>query len=216
MNRALLAAAASVAVLAPAQGAQAQKPQPGAPAVTIAAKPNPVTFSSPVEITGKVDGAPVEVRLQVSATPTGTFTTVATGRTEKNGRYRLVHRPAINTYFRVLAATTPASQSPNLLVRVSPLVGLRVSDSTPAIGQRVRFSGIVRPAHNGRTVQVQRRSATGTWVTVARPTLRAVDSATSRYAVTLRVRRTAVYRTRILGHADHAAGVSRERTLTVH
>jgi hypothetical protein len=29
------------------------------------------------------------------------------------------------------------------------------------------------------------------------------------------VRRTAVYRVRILGHEDHAMGVSRERTLTV-
>jgi hypothetical protein len=32
----------------------------------------------------------------------------------------------------------------------------------------------------------------------------------------IRVRVSGVYRTRVLGHADHAMGISRERSLTVH
>ena len=49
-------------------------------------------------------------------------------------------------------------------VRVSPLVGLRVSDTTPSAGQRVRFRGTVRPPHDGTRVAIQRKRADGTWL----------------------------------------------------
>ena len=134
----------------------------------------------------------------------------------KNGGYSFVHKPVRNTYYRAVSSLKPPTQSGDLLVKVRMLVGLRVSDSTPRSGQRVRFSGIVRPAHDGRTASIQRRSSTGSWVTIARPTLRAVDAGTSRYVRTLRVRRSATYRVRVIGHADHAMGISRVRTLITH
>ena len=58
-------------------------------------------------------------------------------------------------------------------MKVAPLVGFRVSDSTPRAGSRVRFSGTVRPRHNGRRVYVQRKVGTGVFVTIRKTTLEA-------------------------------------------
>ena len=148
--------------------------------------------------------------------PAATFSTVGSAQTANNGTYTLVDRPARNTTYHVIAATSPVSQSPDVLVKVAMLVGMRVSDTTPARGARVRFSGIVRPPHNGRTAYVQKAASGGRWVTVARATLRALDAKSSRYAKTIRVRRSGTYRVRVLGHVDHAMGISRPRALTVH
>ena len=202
----------------PASAQKPQKPQkpytiPGP--VSISATANPTVFSTPVTITGRVQKAPAgtTVTLLRRTVPGTTFTGVATTSTAKNGTYRFVHRPARNTYYRAVAALQPPIQSGDLLVRVRTLVGFRVSDSTPAAGQRVRFSGIVRPRHNGRRAHIQRRSG-DRWITIARPILRSLDARTSRYRRTLRVRRSGAYRVRVLGHADHAKGISRERVLT--
>jgi len=218
-NAALAVALAAVTLTAGA--AQAQKnpaPYGESPNVSIKASANPVVFSSPVALTGRVRGAKggVPVTLQARLVGSAGFTTRATGRTSSNGSYRLTHRPATNVYYRVLAATAPATQSPTLLVRVRMLVGVRVSDSTPRRGSRVRFSGIVRPPHNGRRVAVQKRAPSGRWVTVARTRLRRLDASSSRYRRSVRVRRSGVYRVRVTGHDDHASGISRTRTLVVH
>jgi hypothetical protein len=185
--------------------------------VSITASPNPTVFSTPVVVTGDVKGAKggVVVTLQRRRSTGGAFTTIGTAKTDNAGRYRFGDRPSVNVYYRVLAATAPATQSGDLLVKVRMLVGLRVSDATPAAGARVRFSGIVRPPHNGRTASIQKLSGSR-WVTVARTTLRRLDAKSSRYRKTLRIRRSGSYRVRVTGHADHAAGISRTRTLTVH
>jgi hypothetical protein len=73
----------------------------------------------------------------------------------------------------------------------------------------VRFTGLVFPRHNGRRAYVQRRSPSGRWVTVGRPTLGAFDATSSRYTRRLRIRRTGVYRVKVNGHSDHATGYSR-------
>lgn len=224
-HRHLLASALLVlAATFAASGAQAQKPKPKPKPyeipgpVSIAATPNPSVFSTPVTISGRVEsaGGGVTVTLQGRAVPSTTYATLATARTENNGKYRFVQRPGGNTYYRVIAATSPQKQSGELRVNVAMLVGLRVSDATPARGARVRFSGIVRPRHNGRLAYIQKQSASGRFVTVARVRLRALDSRSSRYSKTLRVRRSGNYRVRVLGHSDHAMGISRTRTIVVH
>ena len=48
----------------------------------------------------------------------------------------------------------------------------------------------------------------------ARTTLEKATSTSSKYSLRVRVRNAATYRVRILGHADHAMGISRERVLT--
>ena len=207
----------------PTAAAAQKPPKPSKPhtipgPVSITAKPNPTIFSQPVSVTGDVTGAKagVVVTLQQRAATGGTYTAVATGQTDNAGRYALTNRPLVNVYYRVLAATSPAQQSGELLVRVRMLTGIRISDSTPKRGQRVRFFGIVRPAHTGRAVAVQRRSSTGRWVTLARTTLRSYDAQSSRYSRRVRIRRSGSYRVRVAGDADHATGLSRTRTVTVH
>lgn len=214
--------ACSVAVPAPAQKPK-PKPKPQQPytipgPVSISAKPNPTVFSTPVTITGRVDkaGAGVRVTLFRRTVPSTTWVGVSTANTVNNGGYTFTHRPARNTYYRVVAQMSPPVNSGDLLVPVRMLVGLRLSDSTPKRGSLVRFSGIVRPRHNGRRAYIQKRGSGGRWVTVKRTTLRSVDSRTSRYAVRIRVRSSGVYRARVLGHLDHAMGISRERAVTVH
>ena len=202
----------------PAKPAKPQKPATIQGPVSITAKPSTVVFGSSVALSGRVQNAVsgTTATLLRRILPSTTFAGTGTVTVDKNGDYAFTQRPARNTYYRVVSSLDPQTQSGDLLVKVSMLVGLRVSDSTPRRGQRVRFSGIVRPAHNGRTASIQRRTSTGSWVTIARPTLRAVDAGTSRYARTLRVRSSATYRVRVLGHYDHAMGISRERSLVTH
>ncbi len=217
--RLLLAAtlAIVVAALAVTSAVQAQKP-PKAGDVTLKASAAQVTFSTPVTLTGKVKGAKagVVVSLERRDADATTFVPAGTATTDGQGDYTFTQRPANSSVFRATAATTPPATSADTPVAVAPLVGLKVSDSTPRKGQRVRFRGTVRPQHDGTRVAIQRKRADGTWVTVKSPLLRDAGSTYSRYSKRFRVRRNGTYRTVIAAHADHAEGVSRERTLTVH
>ena len=139
---------------------------------------------------------------------------VETKPTDAKGDAAFTSRPRLNDSYRAIARTTPEQTSAESLVKVAPLVGFRVSDSTPRAGSRVRFSGTVRPRHNGRRVYVQRKVGTGAFVTIRRTTLESATSTSSKYSLRVRVRTAATYRVRILGHADHAMGISRERVLT--
>jgi hypothetical protein len=206
-----------VAALAVTSAVEAQKP-PKAGDVTLKASAAQVTFSTPVTLTGKVKGAKagVVVTLERRAADATTFVPAGTATTDGQGDYTFTQRPATSSVFRATAATTPPATSADTPVAVAPLVGLKVSDSTPRKGQRVRFRGTVRPQHDGMRVAIQRKRADGTWVTVKTPLLRDAGSAYSRYSKRFRIRRNGTYRTVIAAHADHAEGVSRERTLTVH
>ena len=205
--------------LAAAAAVSAQKPPkpPGQSDVTLTASANPVTFSQPLALTGSVKGARagVVVTLEGRAPTETVFAPLGTAPTDQKGDYAFTQRPSANVIYRATAATTPPVQSAELLVRVMPLVGLRVSDTTPSAGQRVRFRGTVRPAHDGRLLAIQRKGDDGKFVTVARTRLRDAGDDFSRYGRRVRVRRTGTYRTRVVGHDDHATGASRERTLTV-
>lgn len=208
-------------LLVPAAVSEAQKPaKPPAgsgpygmiPTVSITVRPNPVVIGSATTISGSLRSNTANVRISLqsrSYSPRGTFATIATTLTDRRGDYRFAPRPRVNTVYRVLAATQPAVRSSEPLVRVRMRVGVRTSRSIVRAGSFVRFTGRVFPRHNGRRAYIQRRSPTGRWVTVARPTLRTYDATSSRYSRRVRVRRTGVYRVKVLGHADHATGFSR-------
>ena len=217
MRSFLLASATIAAALIISATGLAQKP-PKAGDVTLKASAAQVTFPAPVTLTGKVKGAKagVVVSLERRDADSMTFVPAGTATTDGQGDYTFTQRPAKSSVFRATAATTPPATSADTPVAVAPLVGLRVSDSTPRKGQRVRFRGTVRPQHDGTRVAIQRKKADGTWVTVRTPLLRDAGSAYSRYSKRIRIRRNGTYRTVIAAHADHAEGVSRERTLTVH
>ena len=200
-------------VLAVTSEGEAQKPpKPGA--TTRKASPQQVTFSQPVALTGKIKGAKqaVTVTIERRAADAAAYVPVGTVTSDVNGDFAFADRPAKSSVYKATAGT---AASPEVAVAVAPLVGLKVGDSTPRKGQRVRFKGTVRPQHDGTRVAIQRKRADGTWATVRSPLLRDAGSAFSRYSKRIRIRRSGTYRTVIGAHADHAEGVSRERVLTV-
>lgn len=216
-----LAALAGLALVPAATAQKPPKPAPGTYAISLDAKPDPVVFTKPTTLSGRLAGpttAGVAMRLQQDTTlplgdkfeDAGQSTTTAT-----NGAFSFVVKPAVNTQYRVVAKTTPDTTSAATLVSVRPLVGLKLSTSTPTAGARVRFSGSVLPAHDGSTVSIQRRSSTGGWVTVAKTTLKDAGDTRSAYARRLRVKRDGVYRVKLPGHADHVNGYSAKRTIDV-
>ena len=201
-------------VLAIASEGSAQKPpKPGA--TSLKASAQQVTFSQPIALSGKVKGAKqgVTVTIERRAVNSTTYGPAGTATTDANGDFSFADRPAKSSVYKATAGT---AASPEVAVAVAPLVGLKVGDSTPRKGQRVRFKGTVRPQHDGTRVAIQRKRADGSWVTVRSPRLRDAGSSYSRYSKRIRIRRSGTYRTVIGAHADHAEGVSRERTLTVH
>jgi hypothetical protein len=213
----LLAAAALCVPVA----AQAQKPKPTPPGrqgVTLKTSTGQITFAQPVTATASVKGAKagVSVTLQRRRSTSQTWSDVETKSTDAKGDASYTVSPHYNVAYRAFVHTTPGQTSAEAPVNVAPLVGFRVSDTTPRAGKRVRFSGTVRPRHNGRRVYVQRKLGGGAFVTVRKATLRAATASYSRYSLRVKVRRTATYRVRILGHADHVMGISRERVLTTH
>lgn len=193
---------ASLAVLAivlvtPAWG----KPgPPSASSATISASTNPVVFGSSTQITGQVTGkkaAGATVNLQGEPFPYKSFSTVATTTANATGHYSFTVTPGLNTVYRVMAKTAPAATSSNLPVDVRVKVTRRVGTTTPAVGHRVRFSGFVLPAYNGKAVLIQRKTATG-WTTVARATLVAASplgsTPRSKYSKRIRFHKRGSYR----------------------
>jgi hypothetical protein len=227
---ALLAAFASVGIVAPLLLAgptvAAKPPKPpgpnGGPALSIAAAPTTVVFGASTVLSGKLTGskaAGVVVRIEQDTTaPLGDsfVPTTRTATTAGNGTWSVSVRPTVNALFHAVALTSPTVTSPVRRVNVRPAVRLSVSDSTPARGRLVRFSGAVAPAHDGRSVLIQRRGTDGVFRTVAKAVLRDAGTSRSTYSRRLRLRSTGVYRAKIAQHADHTNGYSARKTLTVH
>jgi hypothetical protein len=209
-----------------AAGTGPGNPPPPQNAVTIAAAPAAVTFGRATTISGQVSGpgnGGVQVTLEQNPYPfTGGFkATPVTTTTNATGGYTLSVTPSANTRYRVTVKTSPPVTSPETLVTVRVGVTLRLSDSTPAVGQSVKFSGIVVPAHNGKVAQIQKRTSTGAWRTIASATLVATTPlngvARSKYAKRIRIRHKGTFRVRVNpADGDHAAGFSGRRTARVH
>jgi|GEM_PF-3296009 len=210
---------------APAAAAQnnngnAPKP-PKTSAITLDAQPAPVVFSGVATLSGRVSGdkpGGVTVRLEADSTrPYGdAYVPVnVTATSDANGKYSFALKPLLNTQYRAIAQASPPVTSPAKLVLVRTLVGIRVSDSTPARGALVKFSGSVFPAHDGRRVAIQKRTSSGSFATVARTTLRDAGNTRSTYSRRVRVFRDGVYRVKISGDGDHINGFSRARTINV-
>jgi hypothetical protein len=184
--------------------------------LTLAAKPGTVTFGRSVTLSGKLTGANNggrTVTLRSDPFPFDNFNNAGTATTNTQGDYSFSQKPTVNTRYQSRSGN---EESGIVTVPVRPTVGLRLSDSTPRMGQRVRFAGRVCPEHDGRRVAIQRRTPAG-FRTVARATLKDVPGSTcSRYARRLTVRRDSIYRTVLPAHSDHARGTSRRRRADVH
>ena len=190
-------------------------PKPGgSPGLSIAAKPAIIVFGGATVISGRLSGQTntgQTVTLREDAFPFGGGgKSVASAVTNNRGDYTFTRRPGLNTIFR---ATVGSIRSANVLVNVRIRMSLRVSDSTPRVGQRVRFRGRACPTHNGLVVLIQRRSRTG-YRTVRRTTLKPATTC-SQYSRTFRIYRDGRYRV-TAKDADHARGFSRSRLLDAH
>lgn len=209
------AALASAAALLPAGALAAKPPAGGAEALTLLAAPSPVIAGSPVTLTGKLTAAKAanqKIALRSDPFPFDAFGNAGTASTNAAGDFILIQEPTVNTRYQARQGNL---ESLPVTVLVRPKVGLRLSDSTPQMGQRVTFSGRVCPEHDGRTVAIQRSSA-GRFKTVRRATLLDIPGSTcSRYSRKLTVSSDGRYRTVIAAHADHARGVSPSRRANV-
>ncbi|HYI19349.1 MAG TPA: fibronectin type III domain-containing protein [Solirubrobacteraceae bacterium] len=195
----------------------------GAPGVTLAADKAAVTFGNPVTLTGAVTGngaGGARVALAQQLYPFSTpFADVGEVTADGAGAFSFTATPAIATRYRVEAKSSPPVTSAEVTVGVRVRVGLKVSDKTPRRGQRVRFSGLVTPAHDGTVVKLQRRTREG-WKTRRTPTLKAATPldgvARSKYSTRLRVRSTGRYRAVVVPtDGDHLRGVSPRKRLRV-
>ena len=227
MRRVAALASGALALAIPAGVGVAQAPVQGSK-LTIEARPNPVNYLGSVVISGKLTGpkaAGETVELEENPYPfiDNDFRKVATTTTAANRDYGgagvsgFTRTPLVNTQYRTVAKTGPPTTSPVVTVLVRVRVSLRVSNSTPAPGELVRFSGSVRPEHDGKVARIQRRTAGGDWATVARARLRDVPGENrSRYSRRLRVSRDAAYRVRVTpADGDHVTGTSRRRAIDV-
>jgi hypothetical protein len=183
--------------------------------LTLAAQPTTLVAGRTVTLSGKLTGPnsdAKQVTLRTDPFPFDSFDNAGTATTNAQGDYTLAQKPTLNTRYQ---ARSGNDESAVVTVLVRPTVGLRLSDSTPRRGQRVRFSGRVCPEHDGARVAIQRRSGTS-FRTVARATLRDVPgSPCSSYRRGLRVRRDGTYRSVLRGHGDHTTGTSARRRANV-
>jgi len=174
--------------------------------VSISSTPQTVVWGQAAQLTGQVTGpgkAGQKVTLKADPYPyTGGFKpTGQTTTTSSSGTYALTVRPGRNTRYEVTVSTKTPATSPAVIVGVHVKVVIHVSTLRPHRGQLVRFFGTVTPAHNGRFVQIQRRTSTGAWRTVA--STRLVTGglvngvAVSKYAKRIRISRGGTYRVRV-------------------
>lgn len=210
--------------LACAGPAVAQKPpKAGKPnnSLTIKTSAGTVTFGKSVTLSGAVKNIAAGTVIEVHANPypyTGGFKpTGKTGVVDPAGNYAISGVvPQLHTQYKVVAKTSPPTESGTVFVRVRLRVSFRVSDSTPRRGSLVRFYGTVAPAHDGKPVLIQRLTSDG-YRTVARTTTRDNGDATSKYSRRLRVRRNGRYRVIVQSQdQEHLNGISRRRALRVH
>jgi hypothetical protein len=160
---------------------------------------------------GNVASATLVAAAPVNGIAVSSFSTRL--RLRSNATYRVSVSPNDGDH----AAGTSSPTGVTVHVKVT----LRLGTLRPAVGQLVRFSGTVTPAHNGKVAQIQRRTSTGGWRTVASATLvaaRPVNGVTvSKFSKRLRISRNGTYRVRVNPKdGDHGVGNSPTRTVRVH
>lgn len=156
-----------------------------------------------------------KVLIQSKVGRTGTWRTIATRTTNKNGAFSKKVKPSINRSFRATYAggkTQYPGVSNLSVIRVKPRVSLVLSKTSVVKGAKVTFAGSVAPNRRGTPVYLQRYSR-GSWHTVKSTLLTSTSKYVFRYTTTSRVD----YRWRVMRPSGdlYAAGVSRKVTLTV-
>jgi hypothetical protein len=193
------------------------KPQPLG--LSLTATPNPVRVNEPTVLAGSLTGtgnANRQVVLQSNPFPytQGFVNTTNIQLTGPQGQFSFpLVSVALNTQYRVLIPTKPDIASPIVSLGVSVKVGTSVSDTRVRRGQRVRFTGSVKPGKGGERIAIQKRGSKG-WVTVAGTTTHRSSSTTSRYTKRIRVSRGGSYRV-FVASLDGSYASSTGRTVRI-
>jgi Ni/Co efflux regulator RcnB len=204
---------AAVAMLALPAGLSAQQPK------NLQIGPNnaEVKFGGTVTLSGKLTGqnnSGRNVTVERDPFPFAVFEAAGSTQTNSSGDWSFADKPTVNTRYR---ARSQDAESKTVDVNVRPAIGFRLSDRTPAVRQRVRFSGRLCPEHDGTAVALQQRLPNGQWRSIRTLVLKDIPGETcSSYARTLRPHKTRAYRVHFNGDADHVAGNSRVRVARVH
>ena len=223
-SAALIGAAAGVLMIQGVAAAAPKPPKPprNVPTLTARATPSPIVFGQSTVVSGRLSHTPSDagqtIQLQSDPFPYGVFDAGRATLTASNGNYAFFTvRPDRNTRYLVHEVTGAQLTSNVVLVGVRLSVTFSVSDSTPRRGQRIRFSGFVRPPHGGKLVRIQRRDSSGVFRTVATTrTFNPTGKTYSRYSRFLRIFRDGVYRVVVsASDPDHFSGTSRTRFLNV-
>jgi hypothetical protein len=176
--------------------------------LSVRAVPLAVTFGQPSSLFGVLTGRRAGSTVSVAQDPFpygDGYKALTTTTTAANGSFRVLLLPELNVNYRVRSGGLTRFTGNRVRMRVT----LTVSDTTPARGQRIGFSGFVGPKHDGRAVLLQRRTRSGFWAVVARVVAQPVATGNrSRFTVTRRVRATGSYRARVLTDGDHVTGTS--------
>jgi plastocyanin len=136
---------------------------------------------------------------------TGTVTVLAPGTPPPSG-------PPQNTP----PTGNPPSNGPGSPAKKKALaVSFKVSDATPLAGKRIRLSGVVKPARDGRKVLVQKRLRSGKYRTIATARLKHAAGGKSTFSVRVRVSATATLRVKIAGDGERATGLSKTKKIRV-
>ena len=210
-KKALLIPAATMLVAAPAVAQKVDQQ------LSIEVQPKTVTFGKDLRVSGKLTGGDIsnqKVTLVADPFPyDGRFNRVDAANTDNLGNYALTTKPESNARYKTTAKGGTESAVATAEVRV--LVTRRVSDRTPTKGQRVKFSGQVAPAHDGKVAQIQRKTSSG-WKNVTNVTLTDAGDSISIYSKRVRIRRSGRYRVHFNpADGDHVAGSSRRIRITV-
>jgi hypothetical protein len=204
----------------PAVAAKPPKPGKANPNLTIKTSATAVTFGGTVTLSGTSKQIATGTTAEIYGNPypyAGFKPTGKTGVVDPSGNWSIPGiAPQLHTQYKVVAKTSPPTESAAVFVRVRLRVSFKVGDSTPKKGSMVRFSGTAAPAHDGKPVLIQKRTSTG-YRTVARTVLLDNGTATSKYSKKLRIRSNGTYRVVVQSvDQDHDNGTSRSRTLRVH
>jgi hypothetical protein len=220
MKRISAALALVLVCAGPAVAAKPPNPGKNNQNLTIKASAASVTFGRTVTLSGNTKNIPSGTTIEVQQNPypyAGFKPAGKTGVVDPAGNWSIAGvAPQVHTQYKVVAKSSPPVESGTVFVRVALRVSFRVGDSTPKKGARVRFFGTAAPAHDGKPVLIQKKTASG-YKTVTRTTLLDNGTATSKYSKRLRIRSNATYRI-VAESVDPAIdnGTSRSRTLRVH
>jgi len=194
-------------------------PAPPPNSVTVAPNPATIGFGGSTVLSGQLTGpqnAGVTITLQQQPFPfTGPFQNVTTGPTDNAGNFSFTVVPPLNTHYQVQARTSPRVTSPVTTATVAYATSMKATSKRVHNGKRVKFTGVVLPAHDGAVVLIERRGKGGVFNKVAQTLLKHTQLPQSTYSRTIRIHRTGVFRVHVLGDPSRADGFTATKTIHV-